>query len=716
MPALAQTPVFPFQLRIQQDTNVATIPNNANVTVFADNIKGQTSLRVTATYRGTTSVTINQAPDLFGSPDFQIASFPPVPIKLNPADSFNFEIRFTASSSLSVTAQLNITYSETPSTGLIPVAGLIVVNLTGSAPEFSVNYVLQADSNVLPLAPNGTIAFPPTLVNTTSLAAVIVLNRGSGPGTVKSVALTGDAFQLLGLPLLPTVVDSGRDVRFTIRYSPKKIAEDTGTLRVGVGDQTLSFTLKGSATGSFFSYEVLQEDQVLAVAPDESFAIPETPVGQSTSVAVRVRNSGNGDGVVNSINLIGPGYVLADVPLLPRVLTPNTSLLFTVTFAPSQAGPAKARLRIGNDSFEISSSGIGSRLTYSYGNATSIPVTAGGGIVFSPVSVGQTGRLTVKVKNTGTAPAPISNIGVVDAKSAFDAIELPEFPLSLEPDKELQFVLTFKPLTTGFNSATLRIDTVPFLVSGSGNPPPPLPAYTFDAPASIGTLEQPALRLLLNEPYPLALTGALTMTVNAEPFQSDNSVQFFTGGRVVTFSIPANSREATFPTGANSIRMQTGSVASLLTFTPSFSTATASLPGVDLTPADPRKLTMRIAGGPPKLSSVQVASRTQTGLILQITGISPSLDLSRIDVEFKAGAGVTIPTLKFGVDVATAAATWFRTAQAQGQGSQFTLQLPFTFRSDSTVTGSSGSDAVKAATVTAVSPQGSSAPVNVDIQ
>jgi transposase len=81
------------------------------------------------------------------------------------------------------------------------------------------------------------------------------------------------------------------------------------------------------------------------------------------------------------------------------------------------------------------------------------------------------------------------------------------------------------------------------------------------------------------------------MSVSSDTFVTDPSVQFSTGGRTVSFTIPANGTQAVFSNGATTIKLQTGSVAGGITITPSFATRT----GYSLTPDSPASLSLSIA-------------------------------------------------------------------------------------------------------------------------
>jgi hypothetical protein len=716
--ARAQTAGFPFQIRIQQGANVATVGNGSNIIIGADNVGQVVVVKVNLSYRGQTSVTFQQPPELLGSTDFQITtSLPPLPFTLTPTQAVAFDLQFRPSTPNRVTAQLELPYTEAPAVGVPsgtpPTRGFVNLSLTGTAPDMTVSYILQSELNVIPLPPGGKLSFPPTLVNTVATALVVINNRGSGPGPVKGIAVTGEAFQAQGLPLFPITLDAGAEFRFNLRYSPKRVETSTGKLQITIGERVLNFDLEGSSINSNFSYEILFEEGPKTILPDESFLMPDTNVGERSSVAVRVRNTGNSEGVVQQPNLIGTGFQLTDPPFFPQTLTPNAALVFTLTFAPQQAGESKGRLRIGNDSFEVVARGIGPRLLYSYTTGAEVnQLSPGGPVIFSPVGVGETSTLNFTVRNSGTAAATIANIGVAEPGSAFTLSGVPGLPARLEPDASLQFSINFKPRAPGFTTANLRIDAVSFTLTGSGTQPPPLPGYRFTGPGgTVEALQQPAIGLELESAFPIAVAGTLTMNVQPDGFSADPAVQFATGGRTAGFTIAANTTAAIFANGSREIRLQTGSVSGAIILTPSFATES----GFNLTPESPASMRLAVPPTPPQLLNLQVGSRTQNGVVLAITGVVTTRTLNRLEFRFTPAPNFNVPTTSFTLNIESDASAWFRSTASQAFGGQFLIQVPFTFRSDQTSV-TSPLDALQSVSVTASNEQGSSNSLSLDLR
>lgn len=672
-------PGFPFQLRVQQGPNVLTVANSATLVLGADAVGQPVSVKITVLYQGATSAVFSARPQLLGSADFSFTPIEGLPLTLAPNDSFNFEITFRPASSRLALAQLGLGYVETPATRDAPaVAGFIFLNLTGAAPEFSLSYALFADGNVFPLTSGSALRFQPTPINTTATATIIISNRGSGPGTVNSASLAGAAFQLLGLPLLPATLPPATELRFGLRYAPRQIGTDTGSLQVSAGERSFSASIEGSGIGSAFSYELIQDSTGVPLVPNQVLSLADTAVGERTSVTVRVRNTGNADGPVNLIGVSGPAFGLADLPFFPLLLAPNEFLTFTLSFVPAQPGRATGRLRIGNDIFELAATGIGARLVYSYASgSTTNTVLAGGAVLFSPLQAGRTARLEFTVRNAGTSAATIASIGVGDPRGVFRLEDLPSLPARLEPEASVGFSIVFAPDTAGLLTAPLAVDAQTFILSGFGDPPPALPAYRFTGPSgNVAPLDQPAIGLSLQAPYVLPLRGTLTMTVEAEGFSADPAVQFSTGGRTVAFTIPANSTQARFANGASEIRLQAGTTAGTITLTPTFSTQT----GLDLTPQSPESLRLTIPQAPPRLLTLQVLSRTPNSFTLGISGLSTTRSLTRLEFQFKTAEGARVSGTQVTVNVDSEAGAWYRSPQGQSFGGQFLVTISFNLR------------------------------------
>jgi hypothetical protein len=182
--------------------------------------------------------------------------------------------------------------------------------------------------------------------------------------------------------------------------------------------------------------------------------------------------------------------------------------------------------------------------------------------------------------------------------------------------------------------------------------------------------------LKLATPYPVALVGTLRIGISGD-LTSDPAVQFATGGRVVPFLIPANSTVATFADQGTQIHLQTGTVASTVTLTPSFATQKGD---VDVTPSSPSTLQFTVAAAAPALIAITAGTQGSNTIVLNVSGYSTTRSLTSMTVQFTVAAGFNVTTSQLTVDLTQAAATWFQSSASDEFGGQFVVSVPFTFQ------------------------------------
>lgn len=710
---LAQSAAPSFPVRVALPNSSATVPNGGTVSMVAQAVNQTLTATLTVTYRGTGIGTVSRV-ELVGASEFELGGLPQLPLQLTPGQPLTFQLRYIPTSTRGVNAQLFLTVSEQASPSAQPTpAALITINFVGTVPEMAVAYALQTNANPITVNDGGTILFPPTVVNTTASALVLVLNRGSGPFELRSITLkqSGQEFEALGLPLLPGFVDPGRDVRFTLRYTPRMEGTHSAVLQVVAAGQTVTASVQGSSTSPLLSYDILDGSTVKPLQPTIPFILPDTDLNATLRLVVRVRNTGSSDGQIAGITAVGPGFAVTDLPFLPLTLAPGSSVFFTLTFTPSQAGRVVGRLRIGNESFELIATGLGPRLSFTVGSgATQAPIAAGGSVNFPTIPVGQRMSFQFTIANSGTTQSVFTSIAT-PSSGEFSLAMLPPLPRALAPGENLTFEIYFQPSTTGPVTSTLNIDTLVFTLHGFGGSPPSLPTYRFDgATGSQPPLQQPGVGLLLDSPYPATLTGNLNLSFNSNSFAVDPALQFVTGGRSVGFTIPANTTRAIFSNGSTQIRFQTGSVSGTIVLTPSFSL----ISGLNLTPSAPAELRLVIADQAPAILSLSLGPGTSlTSLELLVTGYATSRTLTRMNLQFSPQQGAQFGTTQFAVDLTTQATLWYRNTASQSFGSLFTISMPFLVQG---LSGQSIADVLESVTVTLTSDQGTSGPATLQLK
>ena len=712
--ASASAQTFPFQISSVQGTTTTNISNGGVINLTSTTLGQPTSARITVMYIGNNRAILSTAPQVFGSSAFTLTPDSTFPATLERGESVTFTATFIAFPPVSptpATAQITLPYVET--TAPTNTAGVIGLSLFGTASELTVNYILQSEGNVFPLAPGASLVFPDLNVNAATDATIVIANRGSGQGRVDDISITGEGFQILGRPLLPAFIAASSDLRFTVRFNPKEARAYTGALQLSLGGNSFTAILQGKGVRSSYSYELILPTGTVPIAPGQPIALPDTKLGERSTVDLRMRNTGTAPGTVELPIISGDGFDVIDAPRFPVLVNPNDSILMTLGFTPTAPGKVTGRFRIASDLFDLTATGLGARFIVSYVVAGSpVDVGAGGVVVLSPQTIGKSSLVEMTVANTGTLAASIAAIGVVDSDNVFQVQGLPPLPANLGPGQSLKFNVAFTPVATGLATANLLINSTLFVLSGIGTAPPPLPAYRFTGPqGAVEPFQQPAVSLSLVSEYPVALKGTLTLTQDSGALSSDPAVQFSSSGQKVDFTIPAGSLNAVFPNGTTQVRFQTGSVASAITLRPTFSTSA----GMDLTPASPTTLQVSVPRSAPRLLTAAVTSRSSVGFTLSIAGYTTSRSLSSLTFQFTTTSDVTLSESRFTLDVAGSSTVWFQNPSSQAFGGQFTVSIPVSLRV------SSGSvpvpiDKFVSVAVTAANESGSSNSITAAIQ
>ncbi|MBI4873570.1 MAG: choice-of-anchor D domain-containing protein [Acidobacteria bacterium] len=695
-----------------QGTAVNNVPDNGTLNMVAPAIGRTDTAVLSVSYRGDGSLSITLV-DRTGSNDFSFqGNALPINLGVNETTSLG-NLRYTATSGIRALGRITFYYSEAQKSGSIR-TGSFTFAVNGFSPEFAYGYAIGT-GNTNPIAAGGAIVFPPTPLNPTTpaVATITLSNRGSASGVVDRIAASGSAvFQLGGLPLLPVQIDPGKDLRFTVSFAPTQREQQTGALTIESGGRTIAFAIQGSGASAVYEYTVIRDAGETRLLPEQTVTLADAQVGEKSTLLLRVKNSGNIDGTINSITVLGSAYQLGELPFLPLKLVPGNSVTFSLTFAPTLPGRASGRLRIGDDTFELTASGLGANLTYAYviGDTTT-PVLAGGAVLFSPIQVGRESAARFQVANTGTQAASVSSI-FVTGSTTFKLSGLPDLPLNLDAGKSVSFLITLAPTAVGVAEGVLRVGAQGFALVGSATAPTPLSAIAMEGPRGVqAPLQQPSYTLSLADVYPLDLEGTLTLTFNSEVFTNDATVQFASGGRTVRFTIAAGTRRAVFSNNEQQVRLQTGSVAGTITLTPSVVTRT----GVDLTPADPPTLKLTISQSAPQIVSVQSGGKTANSFTLLLTGYATGRSITQVELTVNGVTGETINNPKLTLNVESAFLSWYQNAQSQQFGSLFTATIPVLIEGK-TKAGTALADAIQSVSVTMGNAQGTSAAKVVDLK
>jgi hypothetical protein len=704
---MAATPVFcqgtslTFAYTLA-DGNVHALANGATINFPSVNVGSTTTATVSIVNAGSSAASVTGL-SVTGT-GFTLYNPTLLPATVGTNQTLQFAIIFAPTQAGTSTGAFSINTLGTSISG----------TLSGStpAPAFSVYYSDPATNNILSLPDGSTLPFTDTLVGNYSTIALLVSNSGIGTGSIKGVTLdNGKAgFQIVSLAPLPLTVGPSQQTTFGIRFTPQQAQSASDTLHIDCGSQTFAINLQAKGIATQYTYGWSNGTGSGSFPPGGTLALTDTAVGQATSVVITVSNAGTSASQISNIGVTGQGLSVSDLPALPVTLRAGASEHFTVTFAPTQPGVISGRLTVGNDTFTVSVTGVGPKLVYSYSSASStVPVSEGGVVVFPPLSVGGTEKLSLSIQNTGTSAATISTISLAASNTIFTLSGLPSLPTKLDVGSTITFSVGFAPNNTGSLSTSLLVNASTFTLSGSGTEPAALPSYQFQGPSgNQQPAQQPTVGLTLAAPYPAALQGSLKLTFTSSVFTDDPSIQFATGSRTVNFTIPANSTQALFGS-ATTVPLQTGTTAGTILITPSFAMSS----GFDMTPTSPATLSLNVQKAAPQLLTAVVSSESATSFTVTITGYSTTRAMKQFNVQISPKQGQNISGTSLTIDAGSAASAWFQSATSQSFGGSFLVTIPFALSN-----GSSTDDLVhmlQSLSITATNDVGASNAVTVTI-
>jgi hypothetical protein len=191
--------------------------------------------------------------------------------------------------------------------------------------------------------------------------------------------------------------------------------------------------------------------------------------------------------------------------------------------------------------------------------------------------------------------------------------------------------------------------------------------------------QQPKISLESSAPYPVLLSGKMTLsfTPNAVNPSDDTAIQFSVGGRVISFTIPANSTKASFAGNTAEAAFQSGTVAGTIKLE-----VILEVGGKEVTPLPDPNRTATVNRGPPKITSVAIDSKSASGFEVVVVGFSTPRSLDLATFRFSPTQGNTLQTSTVNLDVGATATPWYQSEISNRFGSQFRFVVPFTIQGD----------------------------------
>nr|HQU73099.1 choice-of-anchor D domain-containing protein [Calditrichia bacterium] len=383
--------------------------------------------------------------------NFVVVNPPTLPRTIAPGGNpLQLTIRFTPDSLRTHTAFLVVSNND-------PDHNPLDIRLTGIG--------VIPDIAVSPLS----LAFGTVVVGQDSVRSVSVSNTGSGVLYIIDLDVVGANpadFQVAGNPTLPiAIAPGGGPVPVSVSFSPQSIGTKTAFFSIVSNDpdeNPVFIQLQGVAT----------KPDIVAHPADFDFG--NIPVGSQGTREFYVRNDGNATLVIGDTAFVGPGaahYHMVNPPAFPvEIPVGPDSVKFTVAFQPAAPGRQDAILQLFNNDVDENPVLI---------NLTGVGVVPDISILPNPldfftVVVGNPSTKLVSLSNLGGAPLVIGDTAFSGLHAGdFSVSGLPNLPFEIEPEKSIEFSLTFVPDTLGSRQAVFEIfsndpDTNPYLLNLTG--------------------------------------------------------------------------------------------------------------------------------------------------------------------------------------------------------------------------------------------------------
>ncbi len=535
--------------------------------------------------------------------------------------------------------------------------------------------VLTLAGSSTPLSAGETVNFGSVNVGSTQTQGFFLSNASTGSITVATLTITGTGFTgPIGL-VAPIQLTPGQTAAFQVSFTPQSGAAAQGVLTVG--QQT--FNLTGQGVGSTTPAAPLQvfvvvgtiETPVLGTLVNVGTAAP----GDVIETRLRVRNTGDGPALLQTISLAGDGFRILAAPSLPYTLSPYvgpaSEAEIDINFSPTIAASYSANLLINAMNLVLQGTSLASAVVTLEGSNT--PLSTGTTVNFGKVDVGSKQTQGFVLTNSGTANV---NIGTLEVSGTGFAGPIGlSAPVLLAPGQTASFQVSFTPKSGTLADGVLTVDTRTFNLAGQGLTESP-PAASLVLASTVGASAQQnsiSIPLASASQWTGAGTLALAFQSSVAGVTDDPAIQFLSGPlRIATVTIAPGDTTATIG-GQSSIAFQTGTTAGTITFTLTLNNATQQA-----------KLT--IPHAPINLDEDTFSAVRLYGSVnVSFGGFDNTYSASKLAFTFYDLNGKVLPQGAIDVDAAGAFKQYFSTTQA---GGMFQVLAQFPVTGSSTLIGS----------------------------
>jgi Abnormal spindle-like microcephaly-assoc'd, ASPM-SPD-2-Hydin/Protein of unknown function (DUF1573) len=302
---------------------------------------------------------------------------------------------------------------------------------------------------------SASVAFGNVNVGSTSTQSVTVTNTGTAAVNIASAAVSGTGFTVVGGNPSASV-PVGQSSTVQVQFAPTSRGAATGTLTVmsDASNSPLSISLSGTGM-----------QPALSISP-ASLNFNNVVVGQTSTQAVTLMNSGNMPLTLNLATIAGTGFGMSGLSL-PATIAASGSIQFSVTFSPTSTSGSTGNVTFTDNAPDSPQTLVLTGSAIASGSSLS---STPGSFNFSSVAVGSSSPETFTLTNSGNAAVTISS---ATASAGFSVSGLTANQ-QIAAGGTAAFTGTFAPTTAGAASGSIVVTsnatnpTLTIPVSGTG--------------------------------------------------------------------------------------------------------------------------------------------------------------------------------------------------------------------------------------------------------
>ena len=362
-----------------------------------------------------------------------------------------------------------------------------------------------------------SLSFGKVTVGSRAMKLVTVTSTGTAPATITGGSLSGSGYTATyaGVPVqslaAPITLQPGQQVSFNVGFHPAKVGAADGQLNLSTDTGSpVSVSLTGTGTA--------QASPALTLSAT-SLDFGNAQVNMPAVLQLTLTSSGTAPVTISSGTVTGQGFQIssavypAGINGWPATLRPGQQIILAVAFDPTTVGAATGSLTVDSDA----SGGTTSVALTGTGAAAPAPklTLSTTSLSFGPAQIGAKVTRTVTLSSSGDAPLVISAITLTGTQFSDGS---PSLPVTLQPNQQLAFTVTFDPTTAGPDAETLTVTsndgsgpaTVSLGGSGTVATVPQLTVNPLGLDFGIVPTNTPSTK-----PVTLTSTGSAPVTVSA---------------------------------------------------------------------------------------------------------------------------------------------------------------------------------------------------------